>query len=327
MIKVEENKPKSNNVLEALRSMSESVSDEQVLELFKDSATQIYNEIVVHSYSQNLVDITEIEKGGNNGLVLLTEISKAVKIEPFDSTALEKLLKESTELNLPEWMKSQDAIIKARKVTALKKLKNSLHRNYCSTDVFVKDFTSLFDLEESHPAVIKFRNSFYGKQSYMTGSSFLLRNGNLFSTLLDEITKSQFLLNKPISIYFSLSTGNLSRIDDGNSFIVADLDLKVSDGTMNKLMSSLRQKDSNPVEVVKKMISSGLKKKYLHLSKNKASFEGFCKGRFPFSLLPDEEIRNTLQYKGVYDLKEFRKLVPKPELERYDSIVDGLLRR
>ena len=38
MIKVEENKPKSNNILESLRLMSESVSDEQVIELFKDSA-------------------------------------------------------------------------------------------------------------------------------------------------------------------------------------------------------------------------------------------------------------------------------------------------
>jgi hypothetical protein len=326
MIKVEENKPKSHNLLEALRSMSESVSDEQVLELFKDSATQIHNEIV-HSTAKNFVDITEIEKGGNNGLVLLAEISKAVEIEPFDTDFLDNLLKKSVGLALPEWMNSQDAIVKAKKVTALKKLKSSLNKNYCDVNVFVEDFISLFDITEHHPAATNFRNSFYGKQSYMTGSSFLLRNGNQFSIFLDKITKSRFLLNKPISIYFSLSTGKLSRIDDGNSFIVADLDLKISDGTMNTLMSSLRQKDSSPVEVVKKLISSGLKKKYLYLSKNKASFEGFRKGRFPFSFLPDEEIRSSLQYKGVYDLKEFRKLVPKPELERYDSIVDGLLGR
>lgn len=326
MIKVEENKPKSYNLLEALRSLSESVSDEQVIELFKDSATQIHTEIV-YSTAKHLVDITEIEKGGNNGLVLLTEISKAVEVEPFDAAFLDSLLKKSVGLALPEWMNSQDAIVKAKKVTALKKLKNSLNKNYCDVNVFVEDFISLFDITKHHPAATTFRNLFYGKQSYMTGSSFLLRNGNLFSTFLDKITKSRLLLNKPISIYFSLSTGNLSRIDDGNSFIVADLDLKISDGTMNTLMSSLRQKDSNPVEVVKKLISSGLKKKYLYLSKNKASFEGFRKGRFPFSLLPDEEIRNSLQYKGVFDLKEFRKLVPKSELGRYDSIVDGLLGR
>lgn len=37
MIKSEE-KAKSKNILESLRLMSESVSDEQVLDLFKDSA-------------------------------------------------------------------------------------------------------------------------------------------------------------------------------------------------------------------------------------------------------------------------------------------------
>lgn len=306
--------------------MSESVSDEQVLELFKDSATQIYNENV-HSTAQNLVDITEIEKGGNNGLVLLSEISKSVRVEPHDSIYLDNLLKTSVGLVLPEWMKSQDAIIKAKKVNALKTLKNSLNKNYCDVNVFVEAFMSLFDVSENHPAAINFRNAFYGKQSYMTGRSFLDRNNNPFPTFLNQLTKSRILLNKPIPIYFSPSTGNLSRIDDGNSFIIADLDLKISDGTMNNLMSSLRKDDSNPVEIVKKIISSGLKRKYLHLSKNKASFEGFRKGRFPFSLLSDEEIRNTLQYKGVYDLKEFRKLVPKPELGRYDSIVDGLLGR
>ena len=325
MIKSEE-KAKSKNILELLRLMSESVSDEQVLDLFKDSAKQIYNEFV-HSSSKNLVDITEIEKDGNNGLVLLAELSKAVKVEPFDPVMLDDLLNKTTGLALPDWMKSQDEIIKARKVTALKKLKNSLNKNYCDVSVYVEDFISLFDITEDHPAAISFRNSFYGKQSYMTGSSFLLRNRNQFTYLLDQITKSRFILNKPIPIYFSLSTGNLSRVDDGNSFIVADLDIKISDGTMNNLMSSFRQKDSNPVEIVKKLISSGLKRKYLHLSKNKASFDGFRKGRFPFSLLPDEEIRDTLQYKSVYDLKEFRKLVPKPELERYHSIVDGLLGR
>lgn len=325
MIKSEE-KAKSKNILESLRLMSESVSDEQVLDLFKDSAKQIYNEFV-HSPSKNLVDITEIEKDGNNGLVLLAELSKAVEVEPFDPVMLGDLLNKTTGLALPDWMKSQDEIIKARKVTALKKLKISLNKNYCDVNVYLEAFMSLFDITEDHPAAISFRNSFYGKQSYMTGSAFLLRNNNRFSYFLDQITKSLFLLKKPIPIYFSLSTGNLSRVDDGNSFVVADLDLKISDGTMNNLMSSFRQKDSNPVEIVKKLISSGLKRKYLHLSKNKATFDGFKKGRSPFSFLPDDEIRNNLQNRSVSDLKEIREMVPKPELDRYDSIVDGLLGR
>ena len=278
MIKTE-NQKNPSSILEQLRVTSETLSDEQVLKLFEGAAKQIYTDIV-HSTAQNLVDITEIEKNGNDGLVLIVEIIKAVKIEPFDSTFLDSLLKKSVGLALPDWMKSQDAIVKAKKVTALKKLKNSLNKNYCNINLFVEDFISLFDITEYHPAAINFRNSFNSNLSYkdyMSGRSFLEHNGSLFITFLNQLTKNRNLLNKPITIYFSLSTGNLSRIDDGNSFIVADLDLKVSEGTMNTLMSSLRKKDSNPVEVIKKIISSGLKKKYLHLSKNSSSFDNFKK--------------------------------------------------
>jgi hypothetical protein len=325
MIKTEENQ-KSSNVLEALRLMSESVSDTQILELFEGSASEIYND-VVDPTAQKFVDINEIKNKGNNGLDLLYEISKNAKFEPFNPIMLNKLLKDSTGLDLPEWMKSPEEIVKARKVTAIKKLKNSLNKRYCDSNVFVADFISLFDLTEFHPAVISFRSSFYGKQNYMTGSQYLQRNQNTFEIFLMKVTQNRLFLKKPISIYFSLSSGKLSRFDDGNSFIVADLDLKISDGTMNTLMSTFCKKDSNPIDVVRNLISSGLKRKYLYLSKNKATFDGFKKGRVPFSLLSDKEIWDNLQSKGIYDLKELRKIVPKLELNRYDSIVDGLLGR
>lgn len=321
-----ESKQNSTNVLERLRIMSESITEKQVLELFENSAYQIYSDHFV-GYAQNLVKIKEIEQTGDNGLELLHTLSKMYKMNSFDTLEIKELLKTGVGIDVPDWMKSAESIRKARKISQLKQLKASMNKTYSDYHEIVCDFKSLFNLNDSDTATLRFKESLKNKPYYASARYFLHhKNGSIYN-LLDKLTPNKSFMQKSIPIYFSLITGNLSRVDDGNSFIVTELDLKVSDGTMNSLMSALNKKDSNPAEVVKKIISSGLKRKYLHLSKNKASFDGFKKGRFPFSLITDEEIRNNLQYRGVYDLKEIRKMVPKPELERYDSILDGLLGR
>lgn len=316
----------STNVLDKLRIMSETITEKQVLELFENSAHQIYSDHFV-VYAQNFVNIKEIEQNGDNGVELLHTLTKRYKLDSFDTLEIRELLKIGVGIDVPNWMKSAESIRKARKISQLKQLKASMNKSYSDYNEIVDDFKSLFDLNDSDTATLRFKESLKNKPYYASARYFLYHKNDSLYNLLAKLTPNKSFMQKPIPIYFSLTTGNLSRVDDENSFIVAELDLKVSDGTMNSLMSALHKKDSNPAEVIKKIISSGLKRKYLHLSKNKASFEGFKRGRFPFSLIPDEEIRNNLQYKGVYDLKEFRKLVPKPELERYDSIVDGLLGR
>ena len=321
-----ESKQNSTNVLERLRIMSESITEKQVLELFENSAHQIYSDHF-SGYAQNLVNIKEIEQNGDNGLELLHTLTKMYKLNSFDTLEIRELLKIGVGIDVPDWMKSAESIRKARKVSQLKQLKSSMNKAYSGYHEIVYDFKSLFDLNDSDAITLRFKESLENKPYYCSARNFFYHKNDSLYNLLDKLTQNKSFMQKPIPIYFSLTTGNLSRVDDGNSFIVTEFNLKVSDGTMNSFMSALHKKDSNPTEVVKKLISSGLKRKYLHLSKNKASFDGFKKGRFPFALIPDEEIRNNLQYRGVYDLKEIRKIVPKPELERYDSIVDGLLGR
>lgn len=321
-----ENQQNSTNLLDKLRIMSETITEKQVLELFENSAHQIYSDHLV-GYAQKFVNLKEIEQNGDNGIELLHTLSNRYKLDSFDTLEIRELLKIGVGIDIPDWMKSAESIRKARKISQLKQLKVSMNKAYSGYNELVYEFKSLFDLNDSDTATLRFKESLKNKPYYASARNFLYhKNGSLYN-LLDKLTPNKSFMQKPIPIYFSLITGNLSRVDDGNSFIVTELDLKVSSGTMNSLMSAFHKKDSNSAEVVKKLISSGLKRKYLYLSKNKASFDGFKKGRIPFSFISDDEIRNNLQYRGVYDLKEIREMVPKPEQERYDSIVDGLLGR
>ena len=321
-----ERKQKSTNVLEKLRTLSETITEKQVLELFENSAHQIYSDNFSEE-AKALIDIKEIGKNDNNGLKLLHSLSKMYKMDSFDTLEIRELLKNGVGIDFPDWMKSTESICKARKITQLKQLKASMNRGYSDYRETIHNFKSLFDLNDSDAATLRLKKSLQNKAYYVSARFFLYhKNGSLYN-LLEKLTENKWFMKKTIPIYFSLTTGNISLIDDGNSFIVTELDLKVSDGTMNSLMSALHKKDSNPVEIVKRLISSSLKRKYLHLSKNKATFDGFKKGRSPFSFLPDDEIRNNLQNRSVSDLKEIREMVPKPELDRYDSIVDGLLGR
>ena len=65
----------------------------------------------------------------------------------------------------------------------------------------------------------------------------------------------------------------------------------------------------------------------MHLSKNSASFDGFRKGRVPFALVSNEEIKSNIQYKNSNELRDLRDLVPKSDLLRLDSIIDEILGR
>lgn len=327
MIKTETQKSPSS-ILEQLRVTSETLSDEQVLKLFEGTATDFYNSNLRKQFKT--FDLKDLNS--DSAIDLLSKISKEFEVEEFDLQLLKELLEKSFELKLPNWAKSQEDFKKSKKITLLKKLKTAINKTYPDRKEIVSLFITLFDLNESDTPVVELTKilDFKGTH-YLSVADFLeIRHhkGEQFIHFLDQLTKSIALLSKPIEVYYSLSTGELSLNSlDSNSFIVSELKLEFNNGTMNLLMSELRKEKSNPVEVIKKIIASGLKKKYLHLSKNSASFDSFKKGKVPFALVSNDEIKNNIQYKNSNELRDLRDLVPKSDLERLDSIIDEILGR
>ena len=96
-----ESKQNSTNVLERLRIMSESITEKQVLELFENSAHQIYSDHFVRQ-AQNLVNIQEIEQNGDNGLELLHTLTKMYKQDSFDALEIRELLKIGVGIEIPD---------------------------------------------------------------------------------------------------------------------------------------------------------------------------------------------------------------------------------
>lgn len=73
MIKTNSEKTSLNaGFLESLRDLSENLSKEEVKELFRDSAEDLYNNNLFTSTKQ-LVDINKIKSESNNGIDLLSK--------------------------------------------------------------------------------------------------------------------------------------------------------------------------------------------------------------------------------------------------------------
>ena len=194
-------------------------------------------------------------------------------------------------------------------------------------------FANLFDLDDKSTNVKKFLSSIQACQSYNTLDNYLKNKSNpvkgimTIPEIIDSVTETNFLTNKEITVFYSTEDKKLSLVDRGSCITISTLSLEVSNGTPNKLMASLIKPGANPVEVLHKIIVSALKRKYLYLSKNKATFQGFLDGRFPFFMVPESDVKNHIQYRSVYDLKQYRDLVPDSDKEKYDHIVDILLGR
>ena len=56
-------------------------------------------------------------------------------------------------------MKSAESIRKARKISQLKQLKASMNKSYSDYNEIVDDFKSLFDLNDSDTATLRFKES------------------------------------------------------------------------------------------------------------------------------------------------------------------------
>ena len=150
MIKTE-NQKNPSSILEQLRVISETLSDEQVLKLFEGTATDFYNSNLRKQFKT--FDLKDLNS--NSAIDLLSKISKEFEVEEFDSKLLEELLEKSFELNLPNWAKSQEDFKKSKKITLLKKLKTAMNKTYPDRKEIVSLFITLFDLNESDTPVVE----------------------------------------------------------------------------------------------------------------------------------------------------------------------------
>ena len=318
--------------LESLRDSSENLSKEDVQELFRDSAEYLYNNNLF-TQTKQLVDINKIKAESNNGIDLLYHAAKSHKQKCYDVNLLSKSFIDSMGFEMPDWFASMETIKKAKKVTALKTFKTILKERYVDKKKAASLFANLFDLEAESTNFKKFVSSIQACQSYNTLENHLKKKSNpvkgtlTIPEIIDSVTETNFLTNKEITIFYSTDDKKLSLVDRGSCITISTLSLEVSNGTPNMLMASLIKPGANPLEVLHKIIASSLKRKYLYLSKNKATFQGFLDGRFPFFMVPESDVKNHIQYRSFYDLKQYRDLVPDSDKEKYDHIVDILLGR
>lgn len=318
--------------LESLRDLSENLTKEEVKDLFRDSAEDLYNNNLFTSTKQ-LVDINKIKSESNNGIDLLYNVAKSHKQKGYDVDLLSKSFVASMGFEMPDWFGSMESIKKAKKVTALKAFKTILRERYAAKNKAASLFANLFDLDDKSTNVKKFLSSIQACQSYNTLDNYLKNKSNpvkgimTIPEIIDAVTETNFLTNKEITVFYSTDDKKLSLVDRGSCITISILSLEFSNGTPNKLIASLIKPGADPVEVFHKIISSALKRKYLYLSKNKATFQGFLDGRFPFFMVPESDVKNHIQYRSVYDLKQYRDLVPDSDKEKYDYIVDILLGR
>lgn len=138
MIKTE-NQKNPSSILEQLRIISETLSDEKVLKLFEGTALNFYNSNLREQFKT--FDLKDLNR--DSAIDLLAKISKEFEVEEFDSKLLEELLEKSFELNLPNWAKSQEDFKKSKKITLLKKLKTAMNKTYPDRKEIVSLFINL----------------------------------------------------------------------------------------------------------------------------------------------------------------------------------------
>ena len=129
-----------------------------------------------------------------------------------------------------------------------------------------------------------------------------------------------------IPIYYSLLDNSFSLVRTDGSFIVTELKLSRNFSINNLLLNKLNDEKLDSKEEIKKIISTALRKKYLHLSKNRVNFDGAVEGRFPTLLLNKSDIENGLRFLSLDDVKETLKKLPNNDKDFWIEIINGMIK-
>jgi hypothetical protein len=303
--------------LEQMRGKSLSIKVDEVEKLFEQSYGLIRD-----LYKKNMPSTVKVD---DNGIKILEEISKNYD---NSSSSLYKGYVEAAfsffDKDVPEWIKSPGNFRKSKKVELARKLYEAVSSTRMNCSQIEELCCLFFDVEINNKGIKAIRYWFTKKSRWESLTCYLDKERvDLFQFLFLMTLDCFNLLTIPI--YYSLLDNSFSLIKKDGSFIVTELKLSRDFSINNLLMNKLNDKKLDSKEEIKKMISTALRKKYLHLSKNRVNFSGAVEGRFPTLLLNKSDIENGLRFLNLDEINETLKKLPNNDKEFWIEIVNEMI--
>ena len=303
--------------LEQMREKSLSITVDEVEKLFEKSYDLIRN------LYKNSLPLTVKET--DNGIKILEEIAK--QSDNSNNPLFKGYVEQSFSFfdkEVPDWIKTPNNFRKSKKVELAKTLYDALNSTRTPYSEFAKLCSLFFDININNKGLKSFQYYFTKKTRWASIQTYLSQEKiDTFSFLFLMSIDCFNLITIPI--YYSLLDDSFSLIKKDGSFIVTELKLSRDFSINNLLMNKLNDKKLDSKEEIKKMISTALRKKYLHLSKNRVNFSGAVEGRFPTLLLNKSDIENGLRFLNLDEINETLKKLPNNDKEFWIEIVNEII--
>ena len=303
--------------LEQMREKSLSITVDEVEKLFEKSYDLIRN------LYKNPLPLTVKET--DNGIKILEEIAK--QSDNSNNPLFKGYVEQSFSFfdkEVPNWIKTPNNFRKSKKVELAKTLYDALNSTRTPYSEFAKLCSLFFDININNKGLKSFQYYFTKKTRWASIQTYLSQEKiDTFSFLFLMSIDCFNLITIPI--YYSLLDDSFSLIKKDGSFIVTELKLSRDFSINNLLMNKLNDKKLDSKEEIKKMISTALRKKYLHLSKNRVNFSGAVEGRFPTLLLNKSDIENGLRFLNLDEINETLKKLPNNDKEFWIEIVNEII--
>lgn len=303
--------------LEQMREKSLSITVDEVEKLFEKSYDLIRN------LYKNSLPLTVKET--DNGIKILEEIAK--QSDNSNNPLFKGYVEQSFSFfdkEVPDWIKTPNNFRKSKKVELAKTLYDALNSTRTPYSEFAKLCSLFFDININNKGLKSFQYYFTKKTRWASIQTYLSQEKiDTFSFLFLMSIDCFNLITIPI--YYSLLDDSFSLIKKDGSFIVTELKLSRDFSINNLLINKLNDKKLDSKEEIKKMISTALRKKYLHLSKNRVNFSGAVEGRFPTLLLNKSDIENGLRFLNLDEINETLKKLPNNDKKFWIEIVNEII--
>ena len=305
--------------LEQMREKSLSITVDEIEKLFEQS----YD--LIRDLYQKVMPLTV--KDTDNGIKILEEIAK--DNDNSNNPLLKGYVEQAFSFfdkEVPDWIKTPNNFRKSKKVELAKKLYEALNSTRTSYSEFAELCSLFFDININNNKGMKAIQYCFNKKSRWSSLRNYLDQEKIdtFSFLfLMSINCPTFIT---IPIYYSLLDNSFSLVRTDGSFIVTELKLSRNFSINNLLMNKLNDEKLDSKEEIKKMISIALRKKYLHLAKNRVNFSGAVEGRFPTLLLNKSDIENGLRFLSLDEVKETLQKLPNNDKDFWIEIINEMIK-